>query len=98
LRRLAGAVDCHELLAAAPGNPADAEAGRLALRLGLLGTAASGAGRPEDVGAVVTEIRPFHGPADFLDALAEADLVRPPRRRRARSAGPRGRDARRPES
>ena len=98
LRRLAGAVDCHELLAPGPEAPAGEEAARLALRLGLLGTAASGATRPEDVGAVVTEIRPFHGPTDFLDALAEADLVRPPRRRRARSAGPRGRGARRPES
>jgi glycosyltransferase involved in cell wall biosynthesis len=98
MRRLAGAIDCNELVRAGPGDGAGEEAARLALRLGVLGSAASGAARPADVGGALTEIRPFHGPADFLDALADARLVRPPRRRGARDARPRGRGARRPES
>ncbi len=74
------------------------EAVRIAQRMGVLGCAGSAAERPEDVGSAVTELRPFHGPADFLDALAEARLARPPRRRRARAPQGRRRGRRVPDS
>jgi len=54
--------------------------------------------RPEEVGAALTEIRSFHGPTDFLDALADARLLRAPRRRGARRATPRGHRPGVPES
>jgi phosphatidyl-myo-inositol alpha-mannosyltransferase len=98
LRRLGGAVDCHQLV----GGPAEAhgedEATRIARRVGLLGCAGSGATRPDEIGAAVTELRPFHGAADLLDALAHAHLARPPRHRRTRQPQPRRRRRRVPDS
>jgi len=87
LRRLGPALDCHEVLSGASGGPGAEESAELARRLGLLGCAGSGATRAEHVGAAVTELRPFHGPADMLDALAVARLVRPARVRRRRAKG-----------
>jgi hypothetical protein len=98
LRALAGEVDCRELVAGAGEGPGEEETVRIALRMGVLGCAGSAAERPEDVGSAVTELRPFHGPSDFLDALAEAHLVRPPRRRRARAPQGRRRGRRVPDS
>lgn len=88
LRRLGGAVDCLELLTA--GLPPAAEEGaELARRLGVRGCAGSGAETPADVGAAVTELRPFHGPADLIEALADARLVRAGGGRRGRRMQPR---------
>ena len=98
LRRLAGAVDCHEVLTAATEGAGDESAALLARRLGLLGCAGSGAERPEQVGSAVTDLRPFHDPSDFLDALAGARVLRQPRTPRRREARPRRRGRRRPES
>ena len=98
LRRLAAAVDCHEVLTAATEGGDDEGAALLARRLGLLGCAGSGAERPEQVGSAVTELRPFHDPSDFLDALAGARVLRQPRAPRGREARPRRRGRRRPES
>ena len=98
LRRLAGEVDCRELVAGAADGPGEEETVRIARRMGVLGCAGSAAERPEDVGSAVTELRPFHGPSDFLDALAEAHLARPPRRRRARAPQGRRRGRRVPDS
>ena len=98
LRALAGEVDCHELVTGSAEAHGEDETARIAQRMGVLGCAGSGAARPEDVGAAVTELRPFHGPADFLDALADAHLARPPRRRRARPAQRRRRGRRVPDS
>jgi phosphatidyl-myo-inositol alpha-mannosyltransferase len=97
LRRLAGDVDCHEVLAATEGA-GDEGAALLARRLGLLGCAGSGAERPEQVGAAVTELRPFHDPSDFLDALAGARVLRQPRAPRGREARLRRRGRRRSDS
>jgi hypothetical protein len=98
LRRLGGEVDCRELVAGAAEGPGEEETARIAQRMGVLGCAGSAAERPEDVGSAVTELRPFHGPSDFLDALAEAHLARPPRRRRARAPQGRRRGRRVPDS
>ena len=98
LRRLAAAVDCHEVLTAATAGGDDEGAALLARRLGVLGCAGSGAERPEQVGSAVTELRPFHDPSDFLDALAGARVLRQPRAPRGREARPRRRGRRRPES
>ena len=98
LRRLGGAVDCHELVSGPAEGQAEEETARITRRMGVLGCAGSGAARAEDVGAAVTELRPFHGASDFLDALAEARLARPPRRRRARQPQPRRRGRRVPDS
>ncbi len=81
LRRLGGAIDCHEVLTGAGADPS----GDLLLRrLGLSVTAGSGAERTADVGSAVTALRPFAGPSDLLDALSDAYLTRPHRPRRAR--------------
>ncbi len=98
LRGLAAAVDCHEVLTAATDAASDEGAAALALRLGVLGCAGSGAERPEQVGSAVTELRPFHDPSDFLDALAGARVLRQARGPRGREARPRRRGRRRPES
>jgi phosphatidyl-myo-inositol alpha-mannosyltransferase len=98
LRRLAGAIDCHEVLTAVTDGAGDEGAAQLARRLGLLGCAGSGAERPEQVGSAVTELRPFHDPSDFLEALAGARVLRQPRAPRGREARPRRRGRRRPES
>jgi glycosyltransferase involved in cell wall biosynthesis len=98
MRRLGGEVDCRELMTGAAQGPAEDEAARLARRMGVLGCAGSGAGRPQEIGAAVTELRAFHGPSDFLDALADAHLARPPRRRRARAPQGRRRGRRLPDS
>ena len=91
-------MDCRELVTGSAEAHGEDETARIAQRMGVLGCAGSGAARPEDVGAAVTELRPFHGPADFLDALADAHLARPPRRRRARPAQRRRRGRRVPDS
>ena len=81
-----------------PTGAGDEGAAVLARRLGLLGCAGSGAERPEQVGSAVTELRPFHDPSDFLDALAGARVLRQARGPRGREARPRRRGRRRPES
>ena len=98
LRRLGGAVDCHELVSGPAEGQAEEETARMARRMGVLGCAGSGAARAEDVGSAVTELRPFHGASDFLEALAEAGFARPPRRRRARQPQSRRRGRRVPDS
>ena len=98
LRRLAGDVDCRQLVTGSAEGHGEEEAVRIAQRMGVLGCAGSAAERPEDVGSAVTELRPFHGPSDFLDALADAHLARPPRRRRARAPQGRRRGRRVPDS
>ena len=98
LRRLAGDVDCRQLVTGPAEGHGEEEAVRIAQRMGVLGCAGSAAERPEDVGTAVTELRPFHGPSDFLDALADAHLARPPRRRRARAPQGRRRGRRVPDS
>ncbi len=98
LRRLGGEVDCRQLVSGSAPGQAEDETARIAQRMGVLGCAGSGAVRPEDVGSAVTELRPFHGPSDFLDALGEARLARPPRRRRARAPQGRPRGRRVPDS
>lgn len=98
LRRLGGEVDCRQLVSGTAPGQAEDETARIAQRMGVLGCAGSGAVRPEDVGSAVTELRPFHGPSDFLDALGEARLARPPRRRRARAPQGRRRGRRVPDS
>ena len=94
LRRLGGEVDCRQLVSGPAPGAGRGRTARIAQRMGVLGCAGSGAVRPEDVGSAVTELRPFHGPSDFLDALGEARLARPPRRRRARPRRPAARPAR----
>ncbi len=86
LRQHADAIDCFEVASAAAGSE---RGGALALRLGVIGCATSGAARPGDVGALAIELDDFNGPADLLDALASDPTVRPahaPRTRRARRA------------
>ncbi len=95
LRRIAADIDLHEVLTGHGEAPADAG---LMQRMGLRVVAASGADRPEDVGAAVTEVRPFRGPADLLDALSDARLVRAERRRRSREPRTRRRRNRSHES
>ncbi|WP_217923261.1 glycosyltransferase [Miltoncostaea oceani] len=91
LRRIQGEIDCHEL-----GE--DDDEGTLR-RLGVLVVAASGARRPEDVGAAVTELRRFEGPSDLLDALTDARIGWPERvGRRLREPRARGRRNRSHES
>ena len=98
LRRLGGEVDCRQLVTGPAEGTGEDETARIAQRMGVLGCAGSGAARPEDVGSAVTELRPFSGPSDFLDALGEARLARPPRRRRARAPQGRRRGRRVPDS
>lgn len=98
MRRLAGVIDCHELTPAALEDASAGEVVRRMHRIGVPCVGASGAARPGEVGAALTEIRPFHGPADFLDALGEARPLLPPRRRRAGRAHPRPRGGRLPGS
>lgn len=90
LRRVAGAVDCHELLTGA-GAGADASAPALR-RLGMRPCAGSGASRPQEVGAAVTELARFEGPAGLLEALDDAELrrgaVHEPRSRGRRHRSP----------
>ncbi|MFN8121709.1 MAG: glycosyltransferase [Thermoleophilia bacterium] len=85
LRDRADLVDCFELVTAAAG-PAGLEAGRAARRLGIVVTAASVTAVPDALGAVGVSMRPFQDGRDFVEALAEAELVRPRRGRRARRA------------
>jgi len=82
LRAQAARVDCVELANPA-GGPAQRPVLRAARQLGLIISAGSGAGAAEGLGAAAVEMRPFSDGRDFLDALAESELVRP-RRRRAR--------------
>ncbi len=87
LRQVPELIDCHEGLT--PARPASqaTEAALLLQRTGLVVTAGSGAVTPAEVGTAGMLMRPFAGPGEFLDALADA---RPVRRRR----GLRGRGAR----
>jgi hypothetical protein len=81
LRRVSPEVDCWEAVVAGAGRGA-IEAARIRQRLGGLLTAGSGASSPEQIGSAWTELRPFHGAGDFLDAIVDAILhARPPRRR-----------------
>jgi phosphatidylinositol alpha-mannosyltransferase len=84
LRAQAARVDCVELANPA-GGPAQRPVLRAARQLGLIISAGSGAGAAEGLGAVAVEMRPFGDGRDFLDALAESELVRPRRRRARRS-------------
>lgn len=75
LRALGAGADLHEMR-----DPAGWEALR---RIGLLPCAGSGAERPREVGARLTEIALPDGPAALLAALADARAPGPRRRRRA---------------
>jgi hypothetical protein len=77
-------VDCLELASPA-GGPAQRPVLRAARQLGLVISAGSGADGPEGLGTVGVEMRPFEDGRDFVEALAESELIRP-RRRRARRA------------
>ena len=96
LRRLAGAVDLHELLTGADGEYATAAA--VARRLGLRVAAGSAAARPREVGTAVTDLPRFEGPAGLLAALDAAELRRNPRRGAAHEPRSRGRRRRTPKS
>jgi phosphatidylinositol alpha-mannosyltransferase len=87
LRRVADLIDCHEAVAGTAGaaGRGDEHGAWLAQRVGLLVTGGSGAASAAGVGAAVTELRPFHGPADFLAALADARVARRRRGGRARA-------------
>jgi phosphatidylinositol alpha-mannosyltransferase len=88
LRRVAAAIDCWETLV--PDEVVHGTRGSdLARRFGALVLASSAARTPAQVGRVWTEMRPFTGPADFLDALADATLHTSPagRPRRRRKTG-----------
>lgn len=86
LRRVAAGIDCWETLV--PDEVAHGPRGSdLARRFGALVLASSAARTPSQVGRVWTEMRPFTGPTDFLDALGDATLEanpagRPRRRRK----------------
>ncbi|MGD9572784.1 MAG: glycosyltransferase [Thermoleophilia bacterium] len=95
LHRLGAAVDCVEVLTPGAAPPADEG---LLRRLGLRAVAASGATRPEDVGAAVTDLPRFADAAGLLDALGDARLGPPERRRRPREPRARGRRNRSHES
>jgi phosphatidyl-myo-inositol alpha-mannosyltransferase len=82
LRTHAARVDCLELASPA-GGPAQRPVLRAARELGLVISAGSGAAGPAGLGAVGVEMRPFGDGRDFIEALAESELIRP-RRRRAR--------------
>ena len=96
LRRLAGAVDLHELLTGADGEAAALAAA--ARRLGMRIAAGSGATRPREVGTAVTDLPRFDGPAGLLAALDHAELRRNPRRGAAHEPRSRGRRHRTPKS
>lgn len=82
LRDHAAAVDCREL-ATPGGGPAQRAVVRNARELGIVVSAGSGASGIVNLGTVGVAMRPFRDGRDFIDALAEGELVRP-RRRRAR--------------
>ena len=84
----AARVDCIELANPA-GGPAQRPVLRAARDLGLVISAGSGAASPTGLGAVAVEMRPFGDGRDFLEALAESELIRPRRRRARRSRGTR---------
>lgn len=86
LRTHAAAVDCRELANPA-GGPAQRALVRNARELGLVVSAGSGASGPEAVGTVGVAMRPFRDGRDFIDALADGELVRPRRRRVRRTRG-----------
>ena len=100
LRRLAGAVNCHEVLTAATrgrrqregAGPPGAAARPCSAARAAARSVRSRWARPSP------ELRPFHDPSDFLDALAGARVLRQPRAPRGREARPRRRGRRRPES
>jgi hypothetical protein len=87
LRQVTALIDCHEALT--PARPASqaTEAALLLQRAGLVVTAGRGAATAAELGTAGMLMRPFAGPGEFLEALADA---RPVRRRR----GLRGRSAR----
>ncbi len=88
LRTHARLVDCIELANPA-GGPTQRPVLRTARQLGLVISAGSAATGPEGLGAVGVEMRPFRDGRDFVDALAESELVRPRRRRARRARGAR---------
>jgi hypothetical protein len=88
LRTHSRLVDCIELANPA-GGPAQRPVLRTARQFGLVISAGSGATGPEGLGAVGVEMRPFRDGRDFVDALAESELVRPRRRRMRRTRGAR---------
>lgn len=96
LRRLAGVVDCQELLTGADASAAGSAS--TLRRLGMRVCAGSGASRPQEVGAAVTEMPRFEGPAGLLEALDDADLRRTGRRGAAHEPRSRGRRHRSPKS
>jgi Glycosyltransferase Family 4 len=95
LRAHAGEIDVHEVLTPASGAGARTgeEAAALARRLGVIGSAGSGAVDASGVGTACVELRDFHGPEDFLEALSDARLVR-----RRRGGRPRAGRRRRPSA
>jgi phosphatidylinositol alpha-mannosyltransferase len=82
LRAQAALVDCVELANPA-GGPSQRAVLRAARQLGLVISAGSGADGADGLGTVGVEMRPFGDGRDFIEALAESELIRP-RRRRAR--------------
>jgi len=88
LRAHARLVDCIELANPA-GGPAQRPVLRTARQFGLIISAGSAAAEPEGLGAIAVEMRPFRDGRDFLDALAESELIRPRRRRTRRPRGAR---------
>ncbi|MGI9539494.1 MAG: glycosyltransferase, partial [Miltoncostaeaceae bacterium] len=81
LRQHADAIDCYELSCAAAD---DARGGDLALRLGMIGCATSGAELPAEIGALATELGAFSDGPGLLDALASDPVTRAAPERRAR--------------
>jgi glycosyltransferase involved in cell wall biosynthesis len=89
LREPGAEVDCYEMLTAGLETMGVGEdAAHLMQRMGLLATAGSGATTAGEVGTACVRMQRFHGPQEFLAALAEAELVR--RRRGLRTRAPRG--------
>jgi phosphatidylinositol alpha-mannosyltransferase len=80
LRTLAQKIDCRELASPA-GGPGQRPALRAAQELGIVVSAGSGAGTPDIVGTIGMRLRPFRDGRDFLDAVADGELIRPRRRR-----------------
>ncbi len=84
LRDHAGDIDCRELASAA-GGPAQRPVVRTARALGIVVSAGSGTDTPDALGTVGVALRPFRDGRDFIDALADGELVRPRRRRMRRT-------------
>lgn len=81
IRRHADAIDVYEVSCAAAD---DRLGGDLALRLGMIGCATSGAELPGEVGALATEVGAFSDGPELLDALGSGPTMRTAADRRPR--------------